>query len=271
MFNININLEKQIKTHYIIHKFSTKASAGVAEKVWKKKLVLTKPWIVLENINNIKPLLIDMLMELGALYEVKISENDAKFKVNLFLVKQAPKFVVGGLVTIKGVSELTNATIAGLLTEKLGWGFVGTLTKEAPDSDSVGIASDNGKEKMIMNSFGIDIPYEKRIKCHLVIHSAATAIMGTSFVPVVGIYTINAIQAGMIVSLAKIFNVPMSLEMATKYLATLVTNKSWEGTKAIVANTLLIRKIGNATVAAILTERLGWQVAQEFYNKTKNK
>ena len=33
---VNFDLERQVKTHYIIHKYSVKASKSVAEKVWKK-------------------------------------------------------------------------------------------------------------------------------------------------------------------------------------------------------------------------------------------
>ena len=62
-----------------------------------------------------------------------------------------------------------------------------------------------------------------------------------------------------------------SLELAKEYLFKLITDKGWQGASAIVADTLPVSRIGNATVTAILTERLGWKVAQDFYNKSKNK
>ena len=36
-----------------------------------------------------------------------------------------------------------------------------------------------------------------------------------------------------------------------------------------ILSTLPIGKITNATIDAILTERMGWQIAQEFYEKRR--
>ena len=78
MVNVNFDLERQVKTHYIIHKYSVKATANIATKIWKKKLILIKPWLVIENVEEIKPLLIEMLIELGQIYGVEVVENRAK-------------------------------------------------------------------------------------------------------------------------------------------------------------------------------------------------
>ena len=273
MMNVNFDVERQVKTQYIIHKFSVKTTASIATKIWKKKLVLIKPWLVLENVEEIKPLLIEMLIELGAVYGIEVTENKAKLKVNFFLLKQAPKFIVGGFVTIKGISEVTNATLAGMLTEKLGWEFVKELVDEATtDSESQLHKKENDLEKTIMNSLGINIPYEKRIKCHYVIHSAMSAVSGTRLlsVPMAGKYSVEAIQAGMIVSLAKIFDVPMNLDLAQEYLTVTANKKKWEIIIKEALSTFPVGKVTNATIDAILTERMGWQIAQDFYNKSKS-
>lgn len=271
MMNVNFDVERQVKTQYIIHKFSVKTTASIATKIWKKKLILIKPWLVLENIEEIKPLLIEMLVELGKVYDIKIVENRAKLKVNFFLLKQAPKFIVGGLVTIKGISEVTNATLAGMLTEKLGWEFVKELVAETIIiSEGEASKKENAIEKTIMSSLGIDIPYEKRIKCHYVIHGAVSAVSGARLVnvPFVGKYSVDAIQAGMIVSLAKIFDMPMNLALAQEYLEATSNKKKWEVIIKEVLSTLPIGKVTNATIDAILTERMGWQIAMDFNERS---
>ena len=270
MMNVDFHVDKQVKCHYIIHKFSVKATASIATKIWKKKLILIKPWLVLENVDEIKPLLIEMLIELGKVYDIEILEKRAKLKVNFFLLKQAPKFIAGGLVTIKGISEVTNATLAGMLTEKLGWEFVKELVTETIIiSEGEASKKENAIEKTIMSSLGIYIPYEKRIKCHYVIHGAVSAVSGARLVsvPFVGKYSIDAIQAGMIVSLAKIFDVPMNLALAQEYLEAASNKKKWEVIIKEILSTMPIGKITNTTVDVILTERMGWQVAVEFNNR----
>ena len=268
---INFDLERQVKTHYIIHKFSVKASKSVAEKVWKKKLILINPKLVFDNIKVIKPVLVEMLVELGELYGVNVTTTRANVKVASFLTEQAFSFIKGSLVAVRGLSEVTNATLAGVLTEKLGWRFIEEIIKNNIGEKEIVVLKD-GKDEFIMTAFGIDIPYDKRIKCHLVIHGATATIMGTSFVtvPVIGRYSVQTIQAGMIVGLAKVFNIPMNIELANEYLLKSFKDKSWETIKSIVAGNLPIVKIGKATIDAISTERLGWKVAQDFYNKTKN-
>ena len=267
--NANFDLERQVKTHYIIHKYSVKASKSVVEKVWKKKLILINPKLVFDNIKGIKPVLVEMLVELGELYGVNVTTTKANVKVASFLTEQAFSFIKGSLIAVRGLSEVTNATLAGVLTEKLGWRFVEELIKnnigEKETKDS--------KDEFIMNALGIDIPYDKRIKCHLVIHGATATIMGTSFVlvPVISRYSVQTIQVGMIVGLAKVFNIPMNIELANEYLLMLFKNKGWETARSMVASNLPIVKIGKATIDAISTERLGWKVAQDFYIKYKNK
>ena len=273
MVNVNFDLERQVKTHYIIHKYSVKATANIATKIWKKKLILIKPWLVIENVEEIKPLLIEMLIELGKIYGVEVAENRAKLKVNFFLIKQAPKFIVGGLVTIKGISEVTNATLAGMIAEQLGWEYVKELVDEITVSSEREVSKkENAIEKNIMNSLGIYIPYEKRIKCHYVIHSAMSAVSGARLVsaPFAGKYSVDVIQAGMIVSLAKIFGVPMNLSLAQKYLTVTANKKKWEVIIKEALSTFPVGKVTNATIDAIITERMGWQCAQDFYNKSKS-
>jgi len=273
MLNINFKADLQVKAHYVIHKISAKAAASVATKVWKKKLVLIKPWLVLENIEVIRPLLMEMLIELGSLYGIEVTKNSAKLKVNYFILKQAPKFLVGGLITVTGVSEVTNATLAGLLTEKLGWEFVNELlakTVTVPKDEAS--KKENFIEKTIMDKLGIDIPYEKRTKCHYVIHSAVSAVSGARMVTVPGLgkYSVDVIQVGMIVSLAKIFDIPMNRKLAEEYLLAVGNRKQWEVILKEVLSALPAGKITNATIDAILTERMGWQVAVEFNKKSKN-
>jgi len=239
----------------------------------EEKIGLIKPWLVLENIEVIRPLLMEMLIELGSLYGIEVTKNSAKLKVNYFILKQAPKFLVGGVITVTGVSEVTNATLAGLLTEKLGWEFVNELlakTVTVPKDEAS--KKENFIEKTIMDKLGIDIPYEKRTKCHYVIHSAVSAVSGARMVTVPGLgkYSVDVIQVGMIVSLAKIFDIPMNRKLAEEYLLAVGNRKQWEVILKEVLSALPAGKITNATIDAILTERMGWQVAVEFNKKSKN-
>ena len=121
-----------------------------------------------------------------------------------------------------------------------------------------------------MSSLGIDIPYEKRIKCHYVIHGAVSAVSGARLVnvPFVGKYSVDAIQAGMIVSLAKIFDMPMNLALAQEYLEATSNKKKWEVIIKEALSTLPIGKVTNATIDAILTERMGWQIAMDFNERS---
>ena len=114
----------------------------------------------------------------------------------------------------------------------------------------------------------------QKTKCQYIIHSAATAAgaIGLSPIPGSDIGPITAVQAGMLIGLAKVFGISLS-EAAAKQAATafLVGNLG-----KMIASSLskLIPVLGStvcATVAVGLTEALGWETAEDFAKQAKQK
>ena len=56
----------------------------------------------------------------------------------------------------------------------------------------------------------------------------------------------------------------MNRKLAEEYLLAVGNKKKWEVILKEVLSALPAGKITNATIDAILTERMGWQVAVEF-------
>lgn len=111
--------------------------------------------------------------------------------------------------------------------------------------------------------------FDQKMKCHAIIHaaSAATGAIGFGVAKIPGAHhlAITPVQAGMIVLLGKVFGQNISRNVAT---ATAMS-KLVETGGIIVAGSLwkYIPGVGNALnagTASVITEGLGWLMANEF-------
>lgn len=113
---------------------------------------------------------------------------------------------------------------------------------------------------------------EQKEKCHYIIHSAAAAAAGIGAIPIPGadILPISGVQVTMIIALARVFGISITENIAQEMAKTFLVGQAG---KALVASfSKLIPIIGsgiNATVAAGLTETLGWETAESFSKKAK--
>lgn len=113
---------------------------------------------------------------------------------------------------------------------------------------------------------------DEKEKCHYIIHSAATAGAAIGFFPIPGadLAPICAAQGAMIVALARVFKLSITDEAAKQIAKTFIVGNM--GKTLVAQFCKLIPVLGsgiNATVAAALTEALGWEVAEDFDSKSK--
>ena len=123
-----------------------------------------------------------------------------------------------------------------------------------------------------MNKSKVHMPKNLEKKCHLAIHSATTAAAAAGAIPIPmsDAIPITATQIGMIIQLGKIFGITLSQAAAKSIAGVTLTQQAG---RALVANLLkAIPGVGavlggaiSATTAAVLTEALGWIVADDFY------
>lgn len=115
---------------------------------------------------------------------------------------------------------------------------------------------------------------DEKKKCQKVIHSAAVAAAGIGFVPIPGadLGPICAIQAGMIIALARVFKISVTKEAAANIAKTFIVGNIGKTIVGQLSKFIPIVGSGiNASVAAALTEALGWEIAEDFDNKKCNK
>lgn len=118
----------------------------------------------------------------------------------------------------------------------------------------------------------VHMPKELEKKCHAVIHSAsaASATVGAIPIPFSDTVPITAAQIGMIGALGKVFGVTLSEAVEKKLLISVGLTQQAGRTAASVlkmipgAGTVAGGVIG-ASTAAVLTEALGWMIADDFY------
>ncbi len=122
----------------------------------------------------------------------------------------------------------------------------------------------------------VNMPSELKKKCKVAIHSAATAAGagGAIPIPISDTIPITAAQIGMIIAIGKVFDITLTQAAAKSIMG--ITLAQGAG-RAIVSNvlkaipgagTVLGAVIGAAT-AVVLTETLGWIVADDFYRMYK--
>ena len=110
---------------------------------------------------------------------------------------------------------------------------------------------------------------EQERKCHAIIHAHSVATgavgFGVAQIPFAHHVVITPIQISMIVALGRVFNQKISNAMAMS----VITNKLAEPLGVAAAATLwkYIPGVGNAInagTAGVITEGLGWLMANEF-------
>lgn len=114
----------------------------------------------------------------------------------------------------------------------------------------------------------------QKTKCQYIIHSAATAAgaIGLSPIPGSDIVPITAVQAGMILGLAKVFGISITEAAAQQSAKAFVVGNLGK----MIASSLskVIPILGSpvcASVAVALTEALGWETAEDFAKQAKQK
>ena len=122
----------------------------------------------------------------------------------------------------------------------------------------------------------VKMPKEIKNKCHAVIHTATTAAgaAGASPIPISDAVVITGAQIAMIIGLGKVFGITLS-EAAAKSLASVTITQ--QAGRAIFSNILkcipgagtLLGAFVGATTAGVLTEALGWIIADDFYRMSQ--
>jgi uncharacterized protein (DUF697 family) len=114
----------------------------------------------------------------------------------------------------------------------------------------------------------IDMPKELLTKCHAIIHSATvlSGAAGALPIPFSDAIPIGAAQITMIVSLGKVFKIPVSKSVAENIIG---VGLATQGGRFVFANiSKLLPYYGSvvgAATAVTITEALGWMVADDFY------
>ncbi len=113
---------------------------------------------------------------------------------------------------------------------------------------------------------------EQRNKCHTIIHtaSAAAAAVGGGLAQIPGSDNVPlmALETGMVMSLAKVFDIHMS-EAAAKsvVLGAVGTNVGRAVSQFLVGWIPGVGNAINATTAAGVVEAMGWGVAEDFSHR----
>lgn len=112
----------------------------------------------------------------------------------------------------------------------------------------------------------------QRTKCHAIIHTAAATCgavgAGLAQIPLADAIPISAAQVTMVISLGEVFDMALT-ETAAKGIFAGVYATAWGQLLAKVFGYCLgwIPLVGNginATIAATITEHVGWEIAEKF-------
>lgn len=113
---------------------------------------------------------------------------------------------------------------------------------------------------------------EQRDKCEDIIHLAAVATGATGLSPIPGSDAgpIIAVQTTMILSLSEVFDVTFTKSCAVNLAKTAIAEHIGKYTVSQILG--IFPGLGNlakGTIAATITESLGWQVANEFDRQSR--
>lgn len=117
-----------------------------------------------------------------------------------------------------------------------------------------------------MSKSKVRMPKELEKKCHIAIHTATTAAAAAGAIPI----PITAAQIAMIISLGKIFDVVLSQSAAKSIVSVTITQQAGRALYANILKTIPVAgSVIGATTAAMITEALGWIVADDFYRMSQ--
>lgn len=121
----------------------------------------------------------------------------------------------------------------------------------------------------------VQMPRGLKKKCHIVIHEAtvAAAAAGGIPIPMSDAIPISAAQITMIIRLGRVFDIALSEAAAKTIIGVTMAQQAGRAVftnllKAIPGGNIVGGVIGAAT-AALLTEALGWIVADDFYRMSR--
>ena len=124
----------------------------------------------------------------------------------------------------------------------------------------------------------VNMPKEIEKKCHVAIHTAtaAAATAGTFPIPMSDAVPISIAQVAMVVSLGKAFGISLSESVAKSLINVTIAQQAGRAIfsnvlKAIPGAGAVIGGIVGGLTAAVLTEALGWIVADDFYRMSEGK
>lgn len=118
----------------------------------------------------------------------------------------------------------------------------------------------------------VHMPRDLKKRCHVAIHSASAVALaaGASPIPMSDAIPITAAQIGMVVAIGKIFGITLSQSAAKSIIGVGLTQQAGRAIfsnvlKAIPGAGTVIGGIIGASTAAVLTETLGWVIADDFF------
>lgn len=124
----------------------------------------------------------------------------------------------------------------------------------------------------------VNMPKEIEKKCHVAIHTAtaAAATAGTFPIPMSDAVPISIAQVAMVVSLGKAFGISLTESVARSIINVTIAQQAGRAIfsnvlKAIPGAGTVIGGLVGGLTAAILTEALGWIVADDFYRMSEGK
>ena len=128
--------------------------------------------------------------------------------------------------------------------------------------------------KVFKGAEDLDLTAEQRKACKMIIRGAATSAGGIGFIPIPGadMGPITAVQAGMIIALARVFGLTISQAVAKQAALGFIVGN----TGRLIAGSLskIIPVMGSVIgggVACKRTEDLGWKTVDDFLEKKKKK
>lgn len=118
----------------------------------------------------------------------------------------------------------------------------------------------------------VDMPKDLKVKCNVIIHAASATSGGSAAVPipVADTIPITAAQVTMIIALGNVFGLTIKESVAKSIISCGIAQNvgrtiSSTILKSIPVVNVTIAPFANAAIASVITEILGWMVADDFY------
>lgn len=127
-----------------------------------------------------------------------------------------------------------------------------------------------------MSKSKVNMPKELKRKCSIIIHSAtgASTVAGLIPIPMSDAIPITAAQIGMIIKIGDLFDISLSEAAAKSIAGVALTQQAGRSVasgflKMILGVGTLIGGMISGATAAVLTEFLGWVVADDFFRMSQ--